>query len=207
MDDVTVLRQACCAFRNLFLKLVGMDPFRQSITISSICNKVFRTNFLKEKTVGIIPRGGYRMGDCQSVEVLKWLAYIGRTKDNLIHAGNRREVRPPRVPDVKVGFCPETNEVFEYLGCLWHGCPSCMPNRDKPIGKTQETLVNRYEETMARLQKIRHAGHNVISIWGCEFRKLLLQSPGLENELSSHPYVKNSPINIRDALYGVEPKL
>jgi hypothetical protein len=25
MDDVNVLRQACCAFRNLFLKLVKMD--------------------------------------------------------------------------------------------------------------------------------------------------------------------------------------
>ena len=30
----------------------------------------------------------------------------------------------------------------------------------------------------------------------------LREHPGLQNELSSHPYVKNSPINIRDALYG-----
>jgi len=59
-DDVNVLRQACYAFRNLFLKLVKMDPFRQAITISFICNKVFRTMFLKPDTVGIIPRGGYR---------------------------------------------------------------------------------------------------------------------------------------------------
>jgi len=36
MDDVNVLRQACCAFRNLVLKLVKMDPFREAITISSI---------------------------------------------------------------------------------------------------------------------------------------------------------------------------
>jgi hypothetical protein len=57
MDDVNVLRQACCAFRNLILKLVRMDPFREALTISSICNKVFRTMFLKEETVGIIPRG------------------------------------------------------------------------------------------------------------------------------------------------------
>ena len=27
------------------------------------------------------------------------------------------------------------------------------------------------------------------------------ENPDLENELSSHPYVKYSPINIRDALY------
>jgi hypothetical protein len=36
MDDVNILMQACCAFRNLFLKLVKMDPFREAITISSI---------------------------------------------------------------------------------------------------------------------------------------------------------------------------
>jgi hypothetical protein len=58
MDDVNVLRQACCDFRNLFFKLVKMDPVRLSITISSICNKVFRTLFLQHDTVGIIPRGG-----------------------------------------------------------------------------------------------------------------------------------------------------
>jgi uncharacterized protein YbaR (Trm112 family) len=67
---------------------------------------------------------------------------------------------------------------------------------------TLETLQSRYEETMARLQKIKDAGYQVVSIWGCEFRKLLQNSPGLENELKSHPYVKNSPINIRYALYG-----
>jgi hypothetical protein len=162
MDDVNVLRQAC-AFRNLFLKLVKMDPFRQAITISAICNKVFRTMFLKPDIVGIIPRG-YRMGDRQSVEALEWLVYIGRTRDNVIHAGNGREVHLARVPDVKVdGYCEETNEVFEYLGC-YHGC-LCLQNRHKPIGSTEETLLSRYE-TMARLQKIRDAGYNVISIWG-----------------------------------------
>jgi len=30
----------------------------------------------------------------------------------------------------------------------------------------------------------------------------LRNTPGLENELSRHPYVKNVPINFRDALYG-----
>jgi len=56
MDDVNVLRQECCTFRNLFFKLVKMD-LRQAITVSSICNKVFRIMFLKPDTVDI-PRGG-----------------------------------------------------------------------------------------------------------------------------------------------------
>ena len=122
MDDVNVLRQTCCAFRNLFLKLVKMDPFREDITISSICNKVFRTMFLKPDAVGIIPRAGYRTGDRQSIEGLQWLAYIGRTR-KIIHAGNGREVHLAGVLNVKVdGYRQETNEGFEYLGCFWHGC-------------------------------------------------------------------------------------
>jgi len=76
-----------------------------------------------------------------------------------------------------------------------------MPNRHKPIGKSEETLENRYEETKARLLKIENAGYKVPSIWGCELRKLLSENSGLENEICLHSYVKNSPINIRDPLY------
>jgi len=38
MHDVNVLRQACSASRNLFMKLVKMDPFKDAITISFIFN-------------------------------------------------------------------------------------------------------------------------------------------------------------------------
>ena len=55
---------------------------------------------------------------------------------------------------------------------------------------------------MVRLQRIKDAGYKVVSIWGCEFRNLLLQNPDLEKELGSQSYMKNSPINIRDALYS-----
>ena len=41
----------------IYLKFVKMDPFRLSIKITSMCNKVFRTMFLKPDTLGIIPRG------------------------------------------------------------------------------------------------------------------------------------------------------
>jgi hypothetical protein len=61
-----------------------------------------------------------------------------------------------------------------------------MPNRHKPIGNTEETLENRYEKTMARLQKIKDAVYTVVSIWGCDFIKLLSVTPGLENELCTH---------------------
>jgi len=96
--------------------------------------------------------------------------------------GNKRE---------SLGFCAKKNEVFEYLRCFWH----------KPNGNTGETPLFPHEETQASLQKIRDAGNKVSSMSGFAFRKLLRDNPDLKNELSSGPYVKNSPINIRDALY------
>jgi G:T-mismatch repair DNA endonuclease (very short patch repair protein) len=110
------------------------------------------------------------MGHRQSVEALQWLAYIGRPRNNATHAGNGREVHLDRVLNLKVdGYFAETGEVFEYLGCFWHGFP-CMPNRHESSGNTGEVLLSRYEETMTRLQKVRDAGYEVISIWVCELR-------------------------------------
>ena len=87
-------------------------------------------------------------------------------KDNTTHAGNGRDVHLPGVPNVKVDrYFAETRRLFEYLGCFWHGC-QCMPNRHKPIGNTNGTLLSRLGETQARLQKIRDAGYTVVSIWG-----------------------------------------
>jgi len=86
------------------------------------------------------------MRDRQTFEALQWLAYIYRKRNNITHEGNGREVRLAGVPNVKVDeYCEETNEVFAYLGCFWHGC-LCMPNRHKPISKTKETLENGFEE-------------------------------------------------------------
>jgi G:T-mismatch repair DNA endonuclease (very short patch repair protein) len=82
------------------------------------------------------------------------MVYMGRTR-KFFHAGNGREKHLPGVPNIKVdGYCQETKEVFQYLGCFWHEC-LCMSNRHKPIGNTEGTLENRYEETMARLRKIK----------------------------------------------------
>ena len=48
------------------------------------------------------PEKIYRMGDRQSVEALERLAYIGRTRNNVNHVGNGRDVRLARVSNVKV---------------------------------------------------------------------------------------------------------
>ena len=63
----------------------------------------------------------------------------------------------PGVPNVKAdGYCGETRGVFDYLGYFCHG--SCMPNRYKLIGNTEETLQNRYEEVIRCCKKSEMLG-------------------------------------------------
>jgi len=52
----------------------------------------------------------------------------------------------------------------EYPGCFRMGVFSCPIARNP--GPTHETLENRYEEPMARLQKIKNAGYTVPSVSG-----------------------------------------
>ena len=78
-----------------------------------------------------------------------------------------------------------------------------LPNGHKPIGKTEETLQNRYEGTKARLYKIENANYKAVSTWVCEFRKLLLENPGLENEFCLPFSVLYSPVSTRDKIWSV----
>jgi hypothetical protein len=44
-DDVTVLRQACQIFRRNFLEIGNIEVFLETLTIASVCDKVFQKPF------------------------------------------------------------------------------------------------------------------------------------------------------------------
>jgi G:T-mismatch repair DNA endonuclease (very short patch repair protein) len=94
------------------------------------------------------------------------------------------------------GFCSETRTVCEFMGCYYHG-HTCQPFRDVTTA-VGDTLAERYERTMARLEQITGAGYRVEVQWECE-----LEIPA---ELQTHHLVQQTPLKTRDALYGVEPR-
>jgi hypothetical protein len=57
---------------------------------------------------------------------------------NIVHPGFRREAYLKELQNLKGDGC--CDEVFEFLGVSWHGYP-CIPKRNKPIGKTNETFL------------------------------------------------------------------
>ena len=84
---------------------------------------------------------------------------------------------------------------YEFYGCFWHG-HTCQPYRDVST-MSGETLADRYERKITRLEQITQAGYEVRTHWECEFDKA-----GKMSELRTHPIVEKSPLKTRDALYG-----
>jgi hypothetical protein len=62
-----------------------------------------------------------------------------------------------------------------------------------------ETLAERYERTMLRLENITRTGYQVEVVWEYEFDESILTQ---HSELQTHPQVEHSPLNTRDDLYG-----
>jgi len=50
-SDVDILRRGCMKFRELFIQIANIDPF-QYITIASVCQAIYRSEFLPENTIG-----------------------------------------------------------------------------------------------------------------------------------------------------------
>ncbi|XP_074648785.1 uncharacterized protein LOC141904126 [Tubulanus polymorphus] len=82
----------------------------ESITIASAFNVALRTNFLKPKTIGLIPPGGYKPNAKFSKMAINWLKWVSTTNDIRVqHALNGGEcfknpdlISPVR-PDRKFG--------------------------------------------------------------------------------------------------------
>jgi hypothetical protein len=61
-----------------------------------------------------------------------------------------------------------------------------------------ETLAERYEQTMARIEQLKSAGYTVQVQWECEFEGA--------DDLQRHPTVRHAALNTRDALCGGRTK-
>jgi len=120
-----------------------VDPFERSLTIASACNLVFRKLFLKKNTIGIVPSNNYHPVENQSIMALKWIKWVSKTENiDIRHKLNGGEAK---IGSFKVdGLCKNT--VYEFHGCYWHGCPTCMKDRYR-LTANQFLTQNRFQST------------------------------------------------------------
>lgn len=123
----------------------------------------------------------------------------GITGDFIRHASNGGEVRLSGC--LVDGYDETTRTVYEFHGCLWHGCTRCYPKRwQSSHAHPDRTFAELRENTTRKEEKLIAAGMSLVVIWECEWDRQIKTNPELQVFLQNLSIV--SPLEPRDAFFG-----
>ena len=164
ISDTNILMRCAMRFREIFKNVSGIDPFTRSITIAMACMEIFKTNYLKQNILAITPPNGYDPKRKMSYIGSAWLDYLEFTKKISI----KREKRIGRFYVDGVNW--ESKTIFEFYGCVWHGCFDCFPTQRSVVsnpfnGQSMEKL---FEYKCEREIFFRQEGYSIESVFECK---------------------------------------
>lgn len=104
-----------------------------------------------------------------SKKQILWLNYVSNTNNVIIeHAENNKEHSIKNSKYHADGYCRETNTIYEFHGCFYHGCKKCTDeNNINPI--TKKPYRDLYRKTIERENFIKSQGYNLITMWEHEW--------------------------------------
>ncbi|KAL3077806.1 hypothetical protein niasHS_011609 [Heterodera schachtii] len=204
-NDVRILRAACLRFREL-PGHGGVPP-----TPSAPAQMVHT------------PEGGFLRGRRASAESRRFFALL---------AAMRPDLGPLRTARWSVGEMVVDNSSWggdddgfrldcvayrrpplrplciEFNGCYMHGCRECYPEREMVLagGRSAELLWARTQQRAWELAELH--GMQVQSVWECQFRRMLRNSPRMRKLYNERCVDVPVPLDLRKhALFGgrVEP--
>ena len=160
-SDVALLKAGCEAFQQEFERQAGFNPMAKCITIASACNLYWRKHHLTPDTFAVEPLGGWRGAQVnQSLKALQWLYYQehlipkeGASADRIRHVrnGGEQSIRTSAHSHFVDGYDPLTRTVYEFHGCLYHGCPRCYPRRNATHYAVPDRSVEElYQATLSK---------------------------------------------------------
>ena len=127
----------------------------------------------------------YRPDSCSRYGLMsyQWLCFMQQKEGNFIQSRYNIGERYVSKYNFKVdGFCQETNTIYKFDGCFWHGCDVCNANRNAD-GSLQETHPIKnisFSQIRKATQETKRAfteeGFRVVSIRECEWLRMKKQS-------------------------------
>lgn len=178
----------------------GVCPFRERLTLASYCNLIYTRNHMEKNSISMLPACGFSPKANMSRKCELWLKFLSETKKiNIKHAKNGGE---KKIGQFYVdGFCEEKKIIYEFLGCLWHGCSLCYNEATfNPVTRClNSTLLTR---TLKRAAKIKELmpDYEIVEIWEHEYDEMVKHDLNLSNFVKKH--YPNAPLFPRDALFG-----
>ena len=199
-SDVNILKLGCLSFRESYFELLknynqDIDPFRDCCTLASLCQRTFRTLFMKPNSIALINQTGFNPTNQYSKKQIEWLQYISlRDKINIRHALNGGEVK---IGSFKVdGYCEDTRTIYEFHGCWFHGCLTCFQRTTlNPLKK--QTMQQLFDKTKSKETILKKEKFNYIEIWEHEWDEFCKSYPQFLLKDQELLYIKP-----RDALFG-----
>ena len=82
-----------------------------------------------------------------------------------LYAGKEKDSRAREIP--VDGYEPESNTIFQYHGCKWHGCP-CRKRKERNSLEEERIAEQRYAKTIELEKKMKEQGFKIVSVWECE---------------------------------------
>ena len=205
-DSVTIASVCMNVFRTKFLeetwrvKLKGNDQWVPAKVIDEKLyiqkgnqwvhesklkrEKVCKKEFVSSPIAKIPPSGYSDQYSKASIQWLEWRAKLDNV--HIQHALNEGEKTIPGTRYKLDGYCRETNTVYEYHGCIFHGCPVCFSdNREETYHPlTNQSLDELYALTLKKQTRLENLGMKYICIWDHDFKKQQNQNPELRQFIS-----------------------
>ncbi|CAC5368814.1 unnamed protein product [Mytilus coruscus] len=150
-----------------------------------------------------VPSEGYTKRFNHSRSSILWLEWMMNEENVFIqHALNRGEFKIPGTKFHVDGYCQETNDVFEFLGCHWHGCRKCFPceRSETKTPLTKQSMEELYVVTKKREQTIRGLGYGYRRIWEHDFACRLNSNKRLKIFAENHEIEER--LDPRHAFFG-----
>lgn len=210
-SDVALLKAGCQAFQEEFTNEAGFNPMAECFTIASACNLYWQKKHLVPNTIAVEPVRGWRGAKTnQSLKALQWLYWEehilpkqGATADRIRHVrnGGEQSIRTSTDMYFVDGYDATTKTIYEFNGCLFHGCPSCYPKRGvRNYATPDRTVEELYQATLSKRMNMLRAGYSVKEIWECQWEHELKTNASVKHFLSSFDLVP--PLQPRDAFFG-----
>ena len=139
VGDVDILRRSMLKFRHDFMSMCNVDPLK-FITIAGVAYATYSSDYMPGDTIAFCPE--IYLSEKHSKISISWLDWI--SKNDIQHALNGGEKRLDDIGYVD-GFNKETNTVYEFQGCFWHGCKDCF--KEKTVNSVNQLEMKTIKET------------------------------------------------------------
>ncbi len=139
------------------------------IPIKIICKK--HGIFIQTPTNHFNSNGCNKCSISFSKPQIEWLNFIiNKLNIDIQHNDNIGEFKILNSRYYADGYHKNTNTIFEYQGCFYHGCYECYPNRNAINKIMKKTFKELYEKTLKKKKFCLENGFRYIQIWDCYWK-------------------------------------